>query len=252
MTGPAIAATLTAIAFSLPIASPAQAGGEFTPPKGCEAFLTVQNRACSVTLLWRCDVAPGGDIWEATFSPDGLDSVVSYDRDYQWLDAAYSWDSSREEFSPPANDPISLGDLLATGLDTYDFTMRRATPDRLYDIRVTGADMLTGDTVTIDGFVLDEVQTRLEIVDDTGFTEYASKGTQYLSRELGLFFLGPEEVSGPDGGTSLYNDGPIDIILPGEPGFGATTPLYDCNLLDAALTPAAPLPAQKETSHDQL
>lgn len=226
--------------------------GAFVPPRGCESFATIQNRACSVSVLWRCDVAPDGDFWEANFSPEGLESIVSYDGEYQWLDAAYSWDSSREEFTPPAADRISRFDLLETGIDTFDFTMRRVTPDRRYDIRVVGADMLTGATATIDGYTLDEVRTRLEIIDEQGTVEYASKGTQYYSRELGLFFYGSEEVLGPDGDVSTYDDKPADIILPGEPGFGDIQPLYGCDLQDAAFTPPAPIAAQKETHDDQL
>ena len=208
---------------------------EFTPPSGCQSFATIQSRACSVSVVWRCDLAPDGDFWEANFSSDGLESVVSYDGDYQWLDAAYNWDQSREELAPPAADRISVAELLETGVDTFDFTMRRVTPDRRYDIRVTGADMLTGETAMIDGYELDEVKTRLEIIDDEGVVEYASEGIQYYSRDLGLFFLGAEKVFEPNGQTSAYDDGPADIILPGEPGFEATRPLYGCNLQDARL-----------------
>jgi hypothetical protein len=239
------------VSFLVALAQPAGAGA-FAPPSGCESFVTIQNRACGVSVLWRCEVAPEGDFWEASFSFEGLESVVSYDREYQWLDAAYFWDSSREEFTPPAVDRISRDDLLSTGIDTFDFTMRRVTPDRRYDIRVVGADMLTGATATIDGYTLDEVKTRLEIIDDDGAVEYASQGTQYYSRDLGLFFLGAEEVFGPDGEVSTWDDRPADIILPGEPGFGDTQPLYGCNLQDAAFTPAAPSPAQKEMNDDQL
>ncbi len=239
------------LGLALVLAGPARAAG-FTPPAGCASFVTIQNRACSVSVLWRCDSAPEGAFWEASFSAEGLESVVSYDSEYQWLDAAYSWDSSREKFTPPAIDRISRDALLETGIDTFDFTMRRITPDRRYDIRVVGADMLTGATEIIDGYELDEVKTRLEIIDDEGVTEYASQGTQYYSRDLGLFFLGSELVFGPDGETSSYDDRPADIILPGEPGFGATAPLYGCNLQDAAFTPAVPVLAQKETNDDQL
>lgn len=230
-----------AAAAALALATPSGAV-DFSAPEGCEAFMTIQSRGCSVSLLWRCEARAERGVWEASFSPEGLGSVVSYDNDYQWLDAAYTWDNSREVFAPPATDPISVSELLATGLDTFDFNMHRATPDRRYDIRVTGADRLTGETVTIDGFEMEEVETRLEIIDDAGETEYASKGTQYYSRELGMFFLGPEEVTGADGVPSTYDDRPIDIILPGEPGFGSTTPLYDCNLQDAAAT-ASPMTA---------
>ncbi len=219
-------------------------------------FATVQNQACSVEVLWRCKTAKPGDFWEATFSLDGLESIVSYDGDYQWLDAAYYWDSSSERFHPPAIDPISRDDLLSTGIDTFEFTMQRATPDRDYEIRVIGADMLTGTTMVIDGFALDEVRTRLEILDEEGTVEYASKGIQYYSRDLGLFFLGAETVFGPDGTADVYDDGPADIILPGEPGFGDTEPLYGCNMQDAAFTPPAPETspgqAKKETNDDQF
>ncbi|MEZ5721051.1 MAG: hypothetical protein R3D59_04860 [Paracoccaceae bacterium] len=185
--------------------------GKFVPPSGCESFATIQNRACSVSVMWRCAVAPEGDFWGGEFlSPEGLESIVGYDREHQWLDAAYSWDSLRE-FAPPAVDRISRGDLLETGIDTFDFTMRRVTPDRRYDIRVVGADMLTGTTATIDGYTLDEVLTRLEIIDDEGVVEYASKGTQYYSRDLGLFFYGAEEVLGPDGDVSTYDDKGLPI-----------------------------------------
>ena len=244
-------AALCAVGLAFAFVGPSVAGG-FAPPAGCESFATVQSRGCSVSLLWRCDVAPGGDFWEASFSDEGLESVVGYDRDYQWLDAAYFWDSSREEFTPPASDRISLNDLLTTGIDTFDFTMRRVTPDRNYNIHVVGADMLTGATATIDGYELDEVKTRLEIIDDEGVTEYASQGTQYFSRDLGLFLFGTEQMVGPDGETSTWDDSPADIILPGEPGFGATKPIYGCNLQDASFTPAAPSPAQKETNDDPL
>ena len=230
-------AGLGALGLGLVAAAPGSAGG-FTAPSGCQTFATVQNRACSVSVLWRCDLAPEGDFWEANFSADGLESVVSYDRDYQWLDAVYGWDRSREEFTPPATDPISRDALIATGIDTFDFRMHRVTPDRRYDIRVVGADMLTGATATIDGYTLDEVATRLEIIDDEGVVEYASKGTQYYSRDLGLFFYGAEDVFSPEGDVSTYDDRPADIILPGEPGFGDTEPLYGCNLQDAALTPS--------------
>ena len=119
-----IPAAISALAFALP----AGAAG-FTPPKGGEAFLTVQNKGCSVSVQWRCGAAPYSDFWSATFSRDGLQSVVSYSGDYQWLDAIYLWDNSREEFSRPAADPVSLDALLEDGVDTYDFTRFSWTPD---------------------------------------------------------------------------------------------------------------------------
>jgi hypothetical protein len=236
---------------ALTLGLPAFAVG-FTPPEGCEAFLTVQNRSCTVALQWRCSPAPESDFWSATFSTEGLESIVRYSADYQWLDAVYMWDSSREELQLPTADPISLSRLINSGLDTFDFTMRRSQPDRSYDLRVVGADLLTGETVEIDGYTLDVVRTRVEITAEDGTVEYKSEGQQYLSRPLGQFFLGTERVFGTDGSVADYDDTPVDIIEPGEPGFGATEPLYECNIQDAAMTPIAPPVAQKETTHDEI
>lgn len=221
-----------AFAGSAALASGAAA---FDLPEGCEAFLTVQSKGCSVSVLWRCEGSPKGDFSEASFGPDGLESLVNYGADYQWLDTLYTWDSSSEALLPPAADPIELTGLIETGVDTYDFTMRRSEPGKRYDIRVTGADELTGRTTKVDGYTLDIVRTRLEITDEDGAVEYRSEGFQYFSRELGQFFLGAETVYGEDGAPSDYDSSPVDIILPGEPGFGSTTPLYECQQLDAAL-----------------
>lgn len=245
---PAITATTLAALLS---GVPAVAV-DFTPPAGCESFLTVQNKSCSVSLLWRCDVAPEGDFWEATFGPEGLEMIVSYTGDYQWLDSVFMWDSSREEFVPPAADPIEASGLLTTGVDSYDFIMHRSEPGRSYDLRVIGADQLTGETVTIDGYEMDVVATRIELTAEDGTVEYSARGEQLYSRTLGHFFLGIEEALDADGSTTRYDDTPIDIILPGEPGFGATTPLYECDQLKAGFTPDAPIPAQKETIHDEV
>ena len=240
-------AALGALAFALP-----SAAAGFTPPEGCQTFLTVQNKSCSVTVQWRCDEAPNDEFWTATYSQDGLESIVSYSGDYQWLTAIYMWDSSREEFTPPAADPVSISTLLEDGADSFDFTMRRTESDRSYDLRVVGADVLTGETTEIDGYALDLVATRVEITAEDGTVEYKSEGTQYVSRPLRQFFLGSERVFETDGSVTEYLDRPVDIIAPGEPGFGLTQPIYDCNQQEARMTPAAPMTGQKETTDDQV
>jgi hypothetical protein len=247
-------ARLTAIAglwATVGAALPAGAAG-FAPPEGCETFLTVQSRECSVSLLWRCDGAEDGPIWEANFSDGGLQSVVSYSASYQWLNALYMWDRSREEFLPPAADPIDLDALIGTGIDTYDFTMRRSEPQGTRDLRMVGADQLTGTTVTIDGHALEAVATELQILAGDGRVEYRSRGVQFLSRDLGLFFLGRETVTGSDGVAVEYDGTPVDIIRPGEPGFGTTVPLYDCNPQDAGFIPKPPMRDHEETTDDRI
>lgn len=220
--------------LTVAFAAPASAA-DFGLPDGCDAFMTVQSKGCTVSLLWQCDVSPKGDFFEASFGPDGLETLTSYSAAYQWLDSVYTWDSSREEFLPPAKDPIELPMLLETGVDTYDFSMRRAEPDGSYNIRVVGADRLTGETRMIDGFTMDIVGTSLQITAEDGTIEYESSGYQYFSRELGHFFLGKESVIWDDGSLVDYDSAPVDIILPGEPGFADTVPLYECEQLNAGL-----------------
>lgn len=254
-TGVTRARRSAALVLALALATPTLAK-DFTPPEGCNTFLSVQNKGCTVSLLWRCDVAPEGDFSEASFGPDGLETLVNYSAGYQWLDTIYIWDSSREEFLPPAADPIDVDDMLATGIDTYEFSMRRSEPDGSYDIRVTGADQLTGQTLGVDGYTLDLVQTRLEIVNENGVVEYRSEGTQFFSRTLGHFFLGTEDVEFENGERATFDSTPVDIILPGEPGFGSTVPLYECMPADAAFSaPSRPAPdtrSAKETDDDAV
>ncbi len=226
---------MTATAFStLLFALPAfgdsakDASSAFALPEGCHAFLTVQNKRCSVVLMWHCDENPKGQVWTGNFSDFGLESISAYSAAYQWLDTIYTWDESREQFSPPAADPIDMDTLIDTGSDDYDFTMHRSMPDRSYDIHVTGSDRLIGENQIIDGIELEKVATRLKIVAEDGTVEYEAKGIQYFSRQLGQFFLGTEDAVGSDGVSVQYDDSPLDFILPGEPGFGVTTPLYEC------------------------
>lgn len=215
---------------------PGVAMAEFAPPKGCETFLTVQSKECAVSNLYRCDVAPDGH-WEAVFSIDGLESLTAYDAKYQWLDAQYAWDTSRETFVAPAEDAIDIDALISEGVDTFRFTMRRKAPDEARDITIVGADILTERHKMIDGKLLRIVTTDLQILSENGTVEYQARGQQYLDEEARLFFLGPDQVFEPDGAVSDYDGSPVNFIEPGEKGFGATIPIHDCPALEASFTP---------------
>jgi hypothetical protein len=226
----------------------------FEPPRGCEVFLTVQSRQCSVSHVYRCPDAPDGGFAEAIFDSDGMSAVVGYGPSYQWQDSLYMWDNSREALVPPAEDPIDIDELMAEGIDTFRFTMHRTAPGEDREITIVGADMLTGEERTIDGVPLEVVQTQLQILTEDGAVEYNSRGVQYLSREKRLFFLGPEEVYDEGGEGTPYDNSPVDFIEPGEPGFASTLPLYECDQQKAgfAPAPAAPTPGHEETDHDQI
>ncbi|MAM63262.1 hypothetical protein [Maritimibacter sp. UBA3975] len=245
-----IAVTLAAATL---LAAPASAN-PFVPPAGCDVFLTVQSRQCSVSHLYRCESAPDGGFAEAIFDGDGMSAVVGYGPTYQWQDSVYMWDNSREVLVPPAEDPIEIDTLADEGIDTFRFTMHRTAPGEDREITIVGADTLTGETTTIDGLPLEIVQTQLQILTEDGTVEYSSRGVQYLSREKRLFFLGPEEVYDDAGEATPYDNSPVDFIEPGEPGFASSLPLYECDQQKAGLTPApvSPGAGEKETDHDQI
>ena len=209
----------------LPMAGFAQVA---TPPKGCEAFLTVQMKECSVSLYWRCEGAPEGTVWEASYDDQGPFSVHTYDRDYQWLDSYYFDDGTSERLYEPGPDPISLSELLETGTDTYTFQTREVNQyiDRV--LTHSGKDMFAGRIEQIDGVDLKLMYVESRTVDDKGELVFQTEGFQYVLEDERLFFLGPDiNTDGVDEWES--NNAPVDFIYPGEPGFAQMTPLYGCS-----------------------
>ncbi|MGH1369782.1 MAG: hypothetical protein ACRBCL_14305 [Maritimibacter sp.] len=225
---------------------------DFQAPKGCETFLTVQSRQCAVSNLYRCDKATDGSFWEVVYSGNGLESIVEYDGDYQWMNAYYAWDNANEIFKAPAEDRISRRDLMHEGIDTFRFDMHRTAPGEDRVITIVGADQLTDRTTVIDDVALEAVSTQLRILSADGEVEYHARGVQFLSREYELFFLGTEEVFEADGSATVYDSSPVEFINPGEPGFGSTLPYFECEEQKAGLVPVAPDLGQKEIFHDQI
>src|SRR5690606_12988836 len=43
----------------------------FTPPQGCRLEVTVQNRGCTVSQIYRCESDPKGDQRSTIFNEDG-------------------------------------------------------------------------------------------------------------------------------------------------------------------------------------
>ncbi|MCP5038448.1 MAG: hypothetical protein GY945_12720 [Rhodobacteraceae bacterium] len=219
------------------------AGDIYTPPAGCEAFLTVQSNTCEVNILWHCDIAPAGDKWDAYFDYGGLQSIVSYSGQYAWLDAEYFWDNSYEETIGTPLDPISLGMLVIEDRDSYDFEMRRTDDTGSRVLRVTGLDAFDGGEMTIDDQILKTVSYDYEITEEDGSIFYKSSGVQLFSPELQVFLSYLDTVD-DNGAISTYETAPADFIFPGEPGFADPTPLYGCSTTDAETSPEPTPPTE--------
>ena len=215
-----------AILAALAAATPAVAQQSFAAPEGCEATLTVQHKGCVVINVWQCDADEPGDQWMALLSQGGLFSVQHVDREFQWLESFKI--TGDERLITPADDPASLDELFANQIDTWDFTL----DTDLGLERHVGFDMLTGETVVIDGEELLRTEFQGRTIDGDGNEIDASSGRQYVSETHRMFFLGETwENATPD---EILDFSPVEFIYPGEPGFFTAVPIYECNEIDAS------------------
>ncbi len=198
----------------------------FVAPPGCTGFLTVQSRGCRVSNHYRCEADPPGDQWRADFDQDGVFFVSRTDAEAQWVESYDMNPTVKQTLNPNPADPASFSDLLAKGLDTFDFGLTEETGKAT---RVTGFDRLTGRTVTVDGVTLQETEFSFAEIDSAGTLLRSSKGNEYIDPELRLFFAGPSEWDNGDGVIPV-DGSPKQFILPGEPGFFSTLPIFDCDV----------------------
>ncbi len=214
---------------ALALATPAVAQQSFAAPEGCEAKLTIQHKGCVVVNVWQCDADEPGDQWMALLSQGGLFSVQRVDREFQWLESFKI--TGDETLITPADDPASLDELFANQIDTWDFTL----DTDLGLERHVGFDMLTGETVVIDGEELLRTEFQGRTIDADGNEIDASNGRQYVSETHRMFFLG--ETWQADEPGEVLDFSPVEFVYPDEPGFFTAQPIYECNQIDAGYRP---------------
>lgn len=218
---------------------PAVAANQWTAPQGCEIFLTVQSKQCRASNHYRCDGDAPGDQWRADFDQDGLFFQSRINSEAEWVESYEMNPTVRQELQPGAMDPASFTDLVTRGRDDFIFGLSKETGEET-DVR--GYDQLTGKTWVIDGITLSETEFSYEETDASGMVLRKSRGREYIHPEWRLFFSGPSEWW--DGTQWLPGDGsPLQFIFPGEPGFAATEPLFDCDpVLSQGPSPAKDAP----------
>ena len=220
------------VGLSASAAQAQQDGSRFYPPEGCTAELTVQSRGCQVDNIWTCEANPGHS-WRMEFRADGPTFVARIDAETQWIESYHLFPTRRRELVQPSDDPASLTELLGTGIDSYDFTMRTQNGP----VRVVGFDRLTGESVVIDGepLLVTEFNARHET---TSGTTLEVNGSEFVSVKYRRFFGGTYQ--GTDGSGPFEDDAsPVEFIYPGEPGFFTKTPIYDCDASLARFVPTA-------------
>lgn len=214
----------TLLMLSVLVGTPGFAG-TFTPPEGCTAFLTVQSRQCRVSNYYKCSGDAPGDQWRQDFDQEGVFFKSRIDAETQWLESYDLNPTVKQTLDPGAEDPASFSDLTGIGIDTFAFSLTKETGERT---RVRGFDKLTGKSFAIDGVTLKETEFEFSETDLDGNVLRQSRGNEFISPEWRTFFSGPSEWD--DGTGYVPIDGsPVQFILPGEPKFGSTQPIFDCD-----------------------
>lgn len=203
------------------------AAANFTPPDGCRLEVTVQNRGCTVSQLYRCSGDAEGDQWVTYFSREGATYQSRIDRETRWMESTDLLSGMVDVLEDGAADDASFSTLVATGRDDFDFWTRSNNGERLHHV---GEDKLTGEKVQIDGVPLEVTQFALTTYSESGDVLITRKGQQFISRAQGRFYGGVETSEDWTGARQETNDSPVTFAFPGQPGFGSTTPEYDCDL----------------------
>ena len=218
------------ILASLIAALPAVAAADFTPPKGCTAYMTVQGKQCQVTHYYICDQDPEGFQWRADLDQDGPYFLSQIDRETQWILSIDLAQGSQERLALGAVDPASFTELSENGVDTFDFTIIK---DNGEETRVKGFDRLTGEELVINGITLLETANEVEAHGADGEFKWGAKGNEYISPAHRVFLSGSGTWRTPDGEIDI-DDGPMEILLPGDKGFLSEKAKFGCNVIDAS------------------
>ena len=232
---------LTLAVIALPTATLA---GTWTPPEGCEVFMTVQAKGCRVSQHYRCIADPQGDQWRADFDQEGVYFLSHIDAEAQWVESFDLNPTIRQTLDPDPDDPASFSGLMATGMDSFAFGL---TKEDGTSSQVSGFDRLTGKTMVIDGITLSQTEFEATETDLDGNLLRRSRGNEFVSADWRLFFSGPSEWDPGDGNYLPMDGSPVHFIFPGEPGFLKTQPIYDCDAI-MSLAPAQP----EEPTDDNL
>jgi hypothetical protein len=214
----------TTLAVLVGLATPAVAQ-EFSLPQGCQGYLTIQNSSCSVSHYFRCDEDTNGEQRRATMDEEGLSYVGRTGREAEWLES-FHMRSGHTERQSTVLDSMSMSELLANSVDTWDFSTDSL---EIGTTQYVGFDRLTGESVEIDGVTLLRTEYELTAFDAAGTEMWKSVGAEYVSRDWRMFM----------GGLSSYitsddqfdnDDTPIEFINPGEPGYLSINPKFGCGV----------------------
>lgn len=201
----------------------------FTPPGGCEGFVTIQAKGCVVENFFTCEGDPDGYTRRADFEEDGLAYAGLIDGEAQWLESWFPASGVFETLVPDPADPASFSNLLVTGIDTYDFQVQDRSGERF---RFVGFDRTAGDPVVIDGVTLTPTDYDIRVVEPDGSVSWQSRGAEFIHEEWRVFIGGVSQSWATGDEPEETDNTPVEFIFPGEDGFFSSAPKYDCGLTE--------------------
>ena len=220
--------TLGLLAFATPVAAQ-----EFSLPEGCTAYLTVQSVACSVGHHFTCEGDPEGHQRRVDIGEDGVTYFGMIDSETQWIESTYLTTGHTERLEAIPADRASFTELLEIGANSFDFV---TLSEELGETRYVGADILTGETVVIDGIELLRTEYIIRAENASGEVMWSASGNEYISPEWRMFLAGSgrTEVNG----TVFEDDhSPQEFIFPDEAGFLSRFPKYNCGVTESSFAP---------------
>ncbi|HEY0212625.1 MAG TPA: hypothetical protein VGC40_03430 [Paenirhodobacter sp.] len=207
----------------------------YQPPQGCVLDMTVQLHDCHLANHFHCADDPVGDRW-VSYTDGGGEYFLSHiDRETRWIESISLQDGVIDRLDESGSaDHASFSTLLATGRDDFDFITTSSNGEPR---RYIGFDQLTGTTVKVGKVVLERSTFQLRIEDGSGNFIALRKGNQLIDRDMRVFFSDAETFENAAGDTASTFEAPAAFAFPGEAGFGATKPEFDCDMMMTHLLP---------------
>lgn len=209
------------------LAMPGGALAGFSLPAGCTAYVTVQMRSCLVSHLFHCNGDPEGYQRRIDLDQQGMTYLGIIDAEAQWIDSYSPRAASHSTLDPEPRDPASLSGLLENNSDAFDFW---TTSDAFGRTRYIGEDRLTGETQTIDGVDLLQTAFRIRAFAPDGTLIWQGEGQEFVHPEWRTFLAGVRHVTDANG-EGETDERPVEFAFPGESGFLASEPKFDCGVV---------------------
>lgn len=221
------------LAFGLVMLGGPVVAQEFTLPVGCTAYLTVQSVSCDVGHHFTCEGDAPGNQRRVSLNDDGVTYFGMIDAETQWVESSYLFTGHSERLGADPADPASFTELLEIGANSFDFI---TLSDEIGETRYVGADLLTGETVVIDGVELLQTEYIIRSENAAGEVIWSATGNEYISPEWRIFLAGAGRTE-LNGEIFEDDDSPAEFILPGEPGFLSRFPKYGCGVTESSFAP---------------